>query len=84
MQVKLLFFASCRDLTECKEGKLELPGDHSSTNILREQVVHSYPSLKSVAATITLAVNHEYVAEGEDKKLKDSDEVAFIPPISGG
>eukprot|EP00752_Nemacystus_decipiens_P009332 g8340.t1 len=67
-----------------KETSLELPGESSSVSQLREQIVVKLPGLKPVAATVTLALNQEYLDPEKDSPLKDGDEVAFIPPISGG
>lgn len=67
-----------------KETSLELPGDSSTVSKLREQIVVKLPGLKPVAATVTLALNQEYLDPEKDAALKDGDEVAFIPPISGG
>lgn len=68
-----------------KETSLELPGDSSTTKVLREIIVERLPRLKPVAATVTLAVNQEYIdPEQDETPLKEGDEVAFIPPISGG
>lgn len=67
-----------------KETSLELPGDSSTISKLREQIVVKLPGLKPVAATVTLALNQEYLDPEKDAALKDGDEVAFIPPISGG
>lgn len=80
----MLFFASCREMAGMKETYLQLPGDSSSTAKLRESIVEQLPGLKPVAATVTLALNQEYVDPARDAPLKDGDEVAFIPPISGG
>lgn len=68
-----------------KETSLELPGESSTTKVLREVIVERLPGLKPVAATVTLAVNQEYIDPEQDETLlKEGDEVAFIPPISGG
>lgn len=83
-QVKVLFFASCREMAGIKETSLELPGNSSSIAKLREQIVVMLPGLKPVAETVTLALNQEYLDPEQDAALKDGDEVAFIPPISGG
>lgn len=67
-----------------KETSLELPGDASSVSELRQRIPEKLPGLKPVAATVTLALNQEYLDPEADAPLKDGDEVAFIPPISGG
>ncbi|CAB1102354.1 unnamed protein product [Ectocarpus sp. CCAP 1310/34] len=84
MKVKVLFFASCREMAGTKETSLELPGDSSSIAQLREHIVKKLPGLQPVAATVTLALNQEYLDPEQDAPLKEGDEVAFIPPISGG
>ena len=81
MRIKVKFFAFCRDLAKSDEAELEV--EEGSTgrdlwDILREK----FPALKEAAASTLLAVNMEYVEA--DVKLKDGDEVALIPPVSGG
>jgi molybdopterin synthase catalytic subunit len=41
-----------------------------------------FPSLRGFSDTVLVAVNQEYV--DPDTELKEGDEVAFIPPVSGG
>lgn len=84
VQVKVLFFASSREMAGTKETCLELPGETSTISELRELVAEQLPGLKPIAATVTLALNQEYLEPGQNASLKDGDEVAFIPPISGG
>jgi molybdopterin converting factor small subunit len=43
-----------------------------------------YPSLEEVKGAFALAVNQEYLPAGEVALLKTGDEIAIIPPISGG
>ncbi|KAG5183591.1 hypothetical protein JKP88DRAFT_199012 [Tribonema minus] len=84
MKVKVLFFASCRELAGTKEIAVTLEGAENSTEALRKKLVELLPALEPVAWGITLAVNHEYTDPGQNVQLKDGDEVALIPPISGG
>ena len=49
---------------------------------LFEQIVAEHPELERYKSMITFAVNGDY-ATGQDL-VKDGDEVALIPPISGG
>lgn len=49
------------------------------------QLLERFPSLAQIWETCVFAVNQEYVdQEGEPPVLKEGDEVAIIPPISGG
>jgi molybdopterin converting factor small subunit len=47
-------------------------------------VVARFPGLAELVGSLVLSVNHDYTAVDSLQKLKGSDEVAFIPPISGG
>ena len=49
---------------------------------LRRTLQEVYPSLLDLLPRCAVAVNHEYVAD--DQLLQDRDEVAVIPPVSGG
>lgn len=55
-----------------------------SSEGLREQLARRHPGLASVLRTCVLAVNQEYVRQGERVALAQGDEVAVIPPLSGG
>lgn len=48
----------------------------------RKEVVRRYPPLQDYFEHVTMAVNTEYA--GPEALLKDGDEVAFFPPLSGG
>lgn len=43
-----------------------------------------FPSLQQLHGTFVFSLNQEYLAPGEEVALKSGDEVAIIPPISGG
>lgn len=47
-----------------------------------QKLTRDYPKLKPYAAIVTAAVNGEYA--GEETMLRHQDELALLPPISGG
>ena len=81
MTITLLLFASCRESVGRSTVTLEMaPG--SCVGDLRRQLPGELPSLAGIAPSISIAVNEEYAKE--DVRLHDGDEVALIPPVSGG
>ncbi|EGZ10235.1 hypothetical protein PHYSODRAFT_523017 [Phytophthora sojae] len=86
LEVKVLYFASAREEIGLREEKLQLPvdGDKNSATLasLRRVLVDKYPHAAATIESITLARNLEY--SEDDSPLDDGDEVALIPPISGG
>jgi len=83
MKVRCLFFASSRDITKVseKEYNLFLGTD---TNQFLQIVREDFPGLQELLKSCLLALNLEYLEEKETKVLKDGDEIAVIPPLSGG
>ena len=81
LKVKLLFFATCRDITGVKEMDYEVD-DQATLSDLKKQLYFEHPGLKPLEKTLSFAVNTEYV--GDSVRLCCGDEVAFIPPVSGG
>jgi MoaE-MoaD fusion protein len=81
MRVRLRFFATLRERADGGETTLEI--DRPVTvGELWELVRSERPKLAAYGGRVAFAVNEEYV----DSKttLQDNDEVAFIPPVSGG
>jgi len=81
MLVKVKFFASCRELAGTSSIDLEL-SDASTTNDLVIMIQRLFPSLHNITGEVSIAVNKKYVKE--PVVLKSGDEIALIPPISGG
>ncbi len=81
LKVKLLFFATCRDITGVKEMDYEVD-DQATLSELKKQLYVEHPELKPLEKTLSFAVNTEYVDDAV--RLCCGDEVAFIPPVSGG
>ena len=81
MTIRLLLFASCRDAVGAKEIDLVVE-DAINAGTLREELALRFPRLGPLKEKLLVAVNAEYV---DDRTvLKDGDEVALIPPVSGG
>jgi molybdopterin converting factor subunit 1 len=81
MKIELLFFASARDLAGTTGATLELP-DGADIAALVRQAVLQYATLAPVAASARFARNEEFVPQ--DTPLQDGDQVAWLPPMSGG
>ena len=79
--VTVLFFAAAREEAETSRASLQLDAG-SDTDALRALLAQRYPDLQPLLARCALARNAEYVQSSE--QLRDGDEVAVIPPVSGG
>lgn len=77
--VQVLYFARAREATG---GVTEETLDAADTEALKSVLVERHPALASVLETAVLAVNQEYATARVE--LRERDEVAIIPPISGG
>jgi len=76
-----LFFALYRERVGERALDFELP-DGATVEGLVNMVTRQYPNLCANPPSIVVAVNQEYVTH--DHPLRDGDEAAFIPPVSGG
>lgn len=78
--MRILFFAHLQDVTRC--AKMNLPGADMDADGLWQKLTEAHPGLDRFRASVRLARNSEYV--GRDARFTDADEVALIPPVSGG
>ncbi len=78
--MRILFFAHLKDITHCAEMNL-ISGDMTADG-LWQKLIEAYPGLERFRGSVRLAKNSEYV--GHDARFTDADEVALIPPVSGG
>jgi len=81
MTLTVLFFAMLRDVVNRENVVVDMPGQ-SSVEDLFVELADRYPDLKEWRDHVRWAVNCEYVPV--HTKLRDGDEVCFIPPVSGG
>ena len=81
MQVKIKFFAVARDAAGRDECLLTLP-EGSSVSTALDRIIDQYPQLKKWKEHLAIAVNLNYVSR--EDVLHPDDEIAVIPPVSGG
>lgn len=80
MHIELLTFGIARTICGDKLIRMELP-DHATVGTLQVLLCEKYPRLGELTSFL-LAVNEEYALA--ETLLQPGDEVAIIPPVSGG
>jgi len=81
MRVKVLFFGVLKDLVGKAEESVEIaPG--TTLGSLFSRYSQRYETLHTKRPSILFARNQEFA--GAETVLNDNDEVAFLPPVSGG
>jgi molybdopterin synthase catalytic subunit len=81
MQVKLLFFATLKDIVGARQLQLDIPAGATISDLLT-RLEASYPRFKDYRPVLLTAINEDYV--GKDARISEGDEVAIFPPVSGG
>jgi molybdopterin converting factor subunit 1 len=81
MRVRVLYFAILKDVFGCEREELELPVGATVSELLG-LLSGRGDSVGNVWGSIAVAVNQEYALAG--RVLMDGDEVALLPPVSGG
>ena len=80
MEIELLAFGIAREICGGSAVKLETP-DVLDCAELKDILLEKYPRLGALASFL-LAVNEEFALP--EQKINAGDEVAIIPPVSGG
>jgi molybdopterin synthase catalytic subunit len=81
MEVLVKLFGALREAAGAKEVSVSLP-DGSRVAELRDLLARDYPILEEIGQRLAVSVNLDFAAF--DTPLRDGDEVAFLPPVSGG
>lgn len=79
--MRVLFFAQLKDVTGCDSAELKAAAPLSAEQFWAE-LLKQFPKLAAHRSSVRLARNQEYA--GPDERFSDKDEVALIPPVSGG
>lgn len=76
----MLAFGIAKEIFNGSSTIAELPNDATVSN-LKYTLEQSFPRLKQLS-TYMIAVNNEYALDGDT--IHERDEIAVIPPVSGG
>jgi len=79
--MRILFFAQLKDATGCDAIELEVASPLDTVEIWAE-LLKRFPKLAPHRPSVRLARNQEYAPL--DARFSGTDEVALIPPVSGG
>ncbi len=80
MKIEVFAFGIAKDIFGEASIHVELDGDATTAN-LKTALEEQYPKLKELRSYM-IAVNDEYA--NADAKITEQDEIAIIPPVSGG
>jgi molybdopterin synthase catalytic subunit len=81
MRIEVLFFGQLKDMIGLARDELEVEEGASLETVFRHYASQS-PKLEAMASSIAMARNERFAPPNE--ALKDGDEVAMMPPVSGG
>ncbi len=81
IHVTVLYFAGAKDATGKRRESIKLPEDATVRELLLE-ISSTHPRIRNTLNRMKVAVNYKVV--GVDAILKEADEVALLPPVSGG
>ena len=81
MKARVKLFAALREMAGESEVELDLPETATVAHVVRE-LDRRYAGMMKSGVPVMIAVNAEYVSE--DHTIQEGDEIAFIPPVSGG
>ncbi|MGA2267991.1 MAG: molybdenum cofactor biosynthesis protein MoaE [Bryobacteraceae bacterium] len=81
MRARVLFFGMLKDVVGRPSEEADFPAG-TDLRAVFETYAARYPRLREMAPSIVVARNREFAELSA--KIEDGDEVAFLPPVSGG
>jgi molybdopterin converting factor subunit 1 len=81
MSVRVLFFASLADIVGTREVQLDAAEVTDLDSVYR-RFAGDFPALEAYRSSVLFALNSEFARP--DSPVRDGDEIAFFPPVSGG
>lgn len=82
MSVKILYFAGLKEKLGVPGETVDLPADIGTVGALRDWLVGQGREALATAKNLRCAVNQDMARL--DAGVKDGDEIAFFPPVTGG
>ena len=79
--MRILFFAQLKDVTKCDSVELAASSPLAAGQLWAE-LLKQFPGLAAHRSSVRLAKNGEYATA--ETQFANDDEVALIPPVSGG
>jgi molybdopterin synthase sulfur carrier subunit len=84
MALNVLYFASLREALNCSCELMDLPASGLTVGGLRSHISARGEPWSTLATTKNLRTAVNQVMVGMDVPVKDGDEIAFFPPVTGG
>ena len=82
MSVRILYFAGLKEALGLAAETVELPANVDTVASVRDWLVTQGRDKLATAKNLRFAVNQELA--GLEAPVKEGDEVAFFPPVTGG
>jgi molybdopterin converting factor subunit 1 len=81
MSIRVLFFASLAEIAGTREVSIDAAGFGDVESIFNK-FAGDFPALETYRSSVLFALNSEFARPNSE--VRDGDEVAFFPPVSGG
>jgi molybdopterin synthase catalytic subunit len=81
MRVKVLFFGVLKDIVGMSEDSIEVAPQATLASVF-QRYAERFETLRGQRPSILFARNREFATS--DAELAENDEIAFLPPVSGG
>ncbi|HVW73015.1 MAG TPA: MoaD/ThiS family protein [Rhizomicrobium sp.] len=83
--IRLLFLGKFSELAPARLGEIALPDGVQTLSDLKDWIARTEPVLgRAMDNTVTRLVLNQDVAQDLSRRVSDGDEIAFLPPMSGG
>jgi molybdopterin converting factor small subunit len=81
MKIQIKLFAAARELSDRGEIEMEVD-DGMQVGEMKIKISGEYPNLKDLILRSAVSLNREFATD--DNVICEHDEIALIPPVSGG